>query len=46
MALIVFDVTQSRTFQNVEKWLGVVRSHFAHEIRVLLIGNKADLTKP
>ena len=42
-ALLVYDVTRSITFENVEKWLKELREHTDSSTVVMLVGNKADL---
>ena len=42
-AVLVYDLTKQKTFQNVEKWLLEVREHADPSIIVMLIGNKSDL---
>jgi len=41
--IIVFDVTNSSSFDNVKKWLDDVERHASHSIVKLLVGNKCDL---
>lgn len=42
-ALIVFDVTQSTSFQNIMKWLEELHDYSEKQTIVVLIGNKTDL---
>lgn len=42
-ALLVYDVTRSVTFENIERWLKELRDHTDPNIVVMLIGNKSDL---
>lgn len=42
-ALLVYDVTRTSTFENVERWLRELRDHTDPNIVVMLIGNKSDL---
>ena len=44
-ALLVYDVTQARTFQNVKKWLEELREHADPDIIIMLVGNKLDLVE-
>ncbi|KAF1766319.1 hypothetical protein GCK72_006275 [Caenorhabditis remanei] len=45
-ALIVYDVTDRNTFEDVEKWLkDLDRSSGTEEANVFLIGNKTDLVE-
>jgi len=41
--VIVFDVTNQASFENVKKWLDDVERHASQNIVKLLIGNKCDL---
>mmetsp|Transcript_28302 Transcript_28302/g.39493 ORF Transcript_28302/g.39493 Transcript_28302/m.39493 type:complete len:211 (+) Transcript_28302:163-795(+) len=41
--LVVFDISDSTTFDNVELWLEDVRSYAQPDVDVILIGNKVDL---
>ncbi|MFX1253892.1 MAG: Rab family GTPase [Promethearchaeota archaeon] len=42
-ALIVFDITQIRTFEAVGRWLEELRNSIPDDIPKILIGNKIDL---
>ena len=42
-ALLVFDVTSQRSFQNVENWLRELKQYADSNIVILLVGNKTDL---
>ena len=44
-AFVVFDLTQLRTFENLEKWVNDLQKSTRNAIPLILIGNKADLTK-
>ncbi|EDO41027.1 predicted protein, partial [Nematostella vectensis] len=41
-AVIVFDVTDRKSFERVPTWLDKVQEHCGHEIPVVLVGNKTD----
>mmetsp|Transcript_32303 Transcript_32303/g.52354 ORF Transcript_32303/g.52354 Transcript_32303/m.52354 type:complete len:211 (-) Transcript_32303:149-781(-) len=41
--LVVFDISDSTSFDNVELWLEDVRSYAKPDVDVILIGNKVDL---
>lgn len=42
--LLLFDITNRRSFQNVHDWLEEARSHVQpHSIVFLLVGHKCDL---
>ncbi|GMH12250.1 hypothetical protein Nepgr_014091 [Nepenthes gracilis] len=42
-ALLVYDITKSRTFDNVQRWLRELRDHADSNIVILMAGNKSDL---
>lgn len=42
-AIIVYDLTKSKTFDNISKWLGELRENAEADITVMLLGNKSDL---
>ena len=42
-ALLVYDITNSKTFENIEKWLDELRESCDEEIVVMLLGNKLDI---
>ncbi|KAL4445986.1 hypothetical protein ABPG74_010978 [Tetrahymena malaccensis] len=44
-ALLVFDVTRPHTLENIQKiWLQEIEQHASKNIKMILIGNKSDLT--
>eukprot|EP00227_Mantoniella_beaufortii_P005489 CAMPEP_0197608396 /NCGR_PEP_ID=MMETSP1326-20131121/48992_1 /TAXON_ID=1155430 /ORGANISM="Genus nov. species nov., Strain RCC2288" /LENGTH=127 /DNA_ID=CAMNT_0043176593 /DNA_START=131 /DNA_END=511 /DNA_ORIENTATION=- len=42
-ALLVYDISNHSTFENVERWLKELRDHADENIVVMLVGNKSDL---
>ncbi|XP_030530866.2 ras-related protein Rab2BV-like [Rhodamnia argentea] len=42
-ALLVYDITKRRTFDNVQRWLRELRDHADSNIVIMLAGNKSDL---
>ena len=42
--IIVYDITQSKTFDNIHKWLKEIDTFAESSTRKLLIGNKSDLS--
>ena len=44
-AIIVYDVTNSPTFNNVERWLQEIKEFASRDIKIILVGNKTDLEK-
>jgi len=43
-AVIVYDVTKTKTFEKVENWIIDLRQKTSLNIPIILIGNKTDLT--
>lgn len=44
-ALLVYDITQDKTFANVQKWIEELRAHADPDIVIMLVGNKVDLVE-
>ena len=44
-AFVMFDLTQHKTFKNLEKWIDDLQKHTQVRVPLLLIGNKADLAE-
>jgi Rab family protein len=44
-ALLVYDITQEKTFANVKKWMEELRDHADPDIVIMLVGNKVDLVE-
>ena len=42
--MIVYDITSRLTFQSVEDWLRQLKDFVGDDIRIMLIGNKCDLS--
>lgn len=40
--VLIFDVTDSRTFENVENWFQTVTQHANEDAQIFLVGNKCD----
>ncbi len=43
-SILVFDLTNSASFEHLPQWIEEVRANIKSDIPVLLIGNKSDLT--
>lgn len=43
-ALITYDITNLKTFNNIERWLNELKTLSSVDIVVILVGNKLDLT--
>lgn len=44
-ALLVYDVTEPRSFGNLSKWITELRSKADPDIIIMLVGNKVDLVE-
>jgi small GTP-binding protein len=42
-ALLVYDITKTESFADIEKWLKELRDHADSNIVIMLCGNKLDL---
>jgi Ras-related protein Rab-1A len=42
--IIVYDITDQESFQNVNLWLNEIDRHTSGHVNRLLVGNKSDLT--
>ena len=45
LAVIVYAINSKETFENIEMWIRELRTHSSPDIKIYLIGNKADLEK-
>lgn len=43
-ALLVYDVSNRKSFNDLDRWLKEVRTATGEETRVLVVGNKSDLS--
>jgi len=43
--IVVYDVTDSDTFDNVKQWLQEIERYASENVKKLLVGNKSDLTQ-
>ena len=41
--MLVYDVTQARSFENMNKWLRNIDDHASDDVVKMLIGNKCDM---
>lgn len=44
-AVVVYDITRRATFENVDKWMGEIRSMCPDDLVIFLVGNKSDLVE-
>ena len=42
-AIIVYDVTNQVTFNNIERWYNEIRDFSSKDIQIIMVGNKTDL---
>ena len=42
--LLVYDVTDEQSYQNIRNWIRNIEQHAADNVNKVLIGNKADMT--
>eukprot|EP01035_Chromulina_nebulosa_P017329 gene17329-22873_t len=42
--LLVYDVTDRQTFESIRNWYTLIQMHANENIKVILIGNKCDLS--
>mmetsp|Transcript_5649 Transcript_5649/g.6825 ORF Transcript_5649/g.6825 Transcript_5649/m.6825 type:complete len:204 (+) Transcript_5649:445-1056(+) len=42
--IIVYDVTDQESFDNVKQWLNEIDRYASEKVNTLLVGNKSDLT--
>jgi len=40
---LTYDVTRDETFMNLSEWLKEIKQHASEDVRVYLIGNKAEM---
>lgn len=43
VAVVVYDITSMKSFQNTKKWVDDVRSERGGDVIIVLVGNKTDL---
>jgi Ras-related protein Rab-6A len=43
VAVVVYDITNSNSFQQVNKWIEDVRAERGNDVIIMLVGNKTDL---
>ena len=42
-ALVVYDISRKVTFEDVDKWIGELKTNGSEDVLIMLIGNKSDL---
>ena len=43
LAIIVYSIDTEESFNNIEKWLNDIKTQSSPDVKIFLIGNKADL---
>lgn len=43
VAVVVYDITNKKTFENTRKWVDDVRGERGNDVIIVLVGNKTDL---
>ncbi|KAK2571728.1 Ras-related protein Rab-26 [Acropora cervicornis] len=43
--LLLYDVTNEASFENIRAWLSEIYEYASSDVIIMLLGNKADLTK-
>ncbi|OBT59207.1 hypothetical protein VE04_00340 [Pseudogymnoascus sp. 24MN13] len=43
VAVVVYDISNAKSFQNTRKWVDDVRGERGHDVIIVLVGNKTDL---
>lgn len=43
--ILVFDITNRGSFENLNKWLDEIRNFASEKISIILVANKTDLQK-
>merc|ERR1711879_631035 len=45
VAIVVYDITDSKSFEKINQWISKVREEVGDDAIIMLVGNKIDLTK-
>ncbi|EHK46275.1 hypothetical protein ACHAPE_005718 [Trichoderma viride] len=43
VAVVVYDISNAKSFQNTKKWIDDVRAERGNDVIIVLVGNKTDL---
>ncbi|KAI9728580.1 MAG: Ras- protein Rab-6B [Cirrosporium novae-zelandiae] len=43
VAVVVYDISNAKSFQNTKKWVDDVRGERGNDVIIVLVGNKTDL---
>ena len=41
--MIVFDLTDRESFNNIDSWLTEVQKHCGNEVNIIILANKCDV---
>ena len=41
--IVVYDITETETFENLNKWINEIKTNSAPDKKIMLVGNKKDL---
>eukprot|EP01137_Pigoraptor_chileana_P004619 Opistho-2@46498 len=41
--LLVYDITQDKTFDNIKNWIRNIEQHAAEDVEKMILGNKCDI---
>ncbi|OAA46300.1 Small GTPase superfamily, Rab type [Metarhizium rileyi] len=45
VAVVVYDISNAKSFQNTKKWIDDVRAERGNDVIIVLVGNKTDLNE-
>ena len=45
LALVVYDINKTKTYESLESWLKDIRDHTQQDLPIFVIGNKIDLQR-
>lgn len=41
--MLVYDITQAKTFQNIQTWMKCIEKHASEDVEKMIVGNKCDM---
>ena len=41
--MLVYDITQDKSFENISKWLRNIEEHANEDVEKMILGNKCDM---
>ena len=42
-AFVVYDISRKTTYDNIDKWIGELKTNGSEDVLIMLVGNKSDL---